>query len=71
MGEAKRRKEALGDQYGKDTYILPWLPITKKQAARFSQWTTRGAWIGIGTLFVIWITVIFIGPSLGWWAVAN
>jgi Protein of unknown function (DUF2839) len=71
MGESKRRKEALGEQYGKDTNILPWLPITKKQAEQFTKWTTRGAWIGIGTLFAIWITVIFIGPSLGWWTVAN
>lgn len=71
MGEAKRRKEALGDKYGQDKYILPWLPVTKTQADRFMKWTTRGAWIGIGTLFVIWITVIFIGPSLGWWTVIN
>lgn len=71
MGEAKRRKEALGDKYGQDKYVLSWLPVTKTQADRFMQWTTRGAWIGIGALFVIWITVIFIGPSLGWWTVVN
>ncbi|TAF12474.1 MAG: DUF2839 family protein, partial [Nostocales cyanobacterium] len=26
MGEAKRRKEKLGDKYGEETRILPWVP---------------------------------------------
>ncbi|MBO9998334.1 MAG: DUF2839 domain-containing protein [Cyanobacteria bacterium SID2] len=69
MGESKRRKAALGEKYGQDPYILPWIPITKKQAEQFVQWTTRGSWIGIGLLAVIWVTVVFIGPSLGWWEV--
>lgn len=71
MGESKRRKEALGEQYGKDSYVLSWLPVTKTQAERFTKWTTRGAWIGIAALFVVWITVIFIGPSLGWWTLVD
>ncbi len=69
MGEAKRRKEALGEEYGKDPYILSWLPITKTQADRFVTLTTRASWVGIGALVVIWIAVRFIGPSLGWWTV--
>jgi hypothetical protein len=71
MGEAKRRKEALGDKYGKEPYIFPWLPITKTQARRFVKWSTRGAWVGIGILVVTWVTVLFIGPTLGWWDVAR
>lgn len=70
MGEAKRRKEALGEKYGQDPYILPWLPVTKKQAEQFVKWSTRGAWVGIAALAVIWVTVIFIGPSLGWWGLS-
>lgn len=69
MGEAKRRKEHLGDDYGKEENILPWLPIRKSQAEKFSTWTTKGAWIGIVFLVVYWITIRFIGPSLGWWQV--
>lgn len=71
MGEAKRKKEALGDKYGQkqDTRILPWIPITKSQAELFVKWTTRGAWIGIGGLVVAWITIRFIGPAFGWWQV--
>ncbi len=65
MGESKRRKTALGDKYGQEPTILPWLPITKRQADEFMKWTTRGTWIGIGLLIVTWITVIFIGPKLG------
>lgn len=69
MGEAKRRKEALGEKYGQEPTILPWMPITKSQAEQFVKWSTRGAWIGIGFLVISWITVRFIGPSFGWWQV--
>lgn len=69
MGEAKRRKRALGDQYGQEERILPWVPISKAQAGAFYQWTTRGAWIGIGLMVLIWVTVRFVGPAFGWWNV--
>jgi len=67
MGEAKRRKEALGDKYGEEQNILPWLPIKKSQAQKFYQITTKGAWIGIGFLVVFWLTIRFVGPAFGWW----
>ncbi len=67
MGESKRRKTALGDKYGQEPTILPWLPVSKRQADEFMKWTTRGTWIGIGVLIVTWVTVVFIGPGLGWW----
>lgn len=69
MGEAKRRKEALGDKYGQDQTIFSWLPITKTQGEKFVQWTTKGAWIGIGIMIAAWVTVRFIGPTFGWWEV--
>ncbi|WP_413168351.1 DUF2839 domain-containing protein [Capilliphycus salinus ALCB114379] len=69
MGDAKRRKEAMGDNYGKEENILPWLPITKKQSEQFVNWTTRGAWVGIGFLIVFWLTIRFVGPAFGWWQV--
>ncbi len=69
MGEAKRRKAALGDQYGQEDRILPWLPLTKSQSEQFMKWTTRGAWGGIGLLVVVWLTVRIIGPGFGWWDV--
>lgn len=71
MGEAKRRKETIGDKYGQEANILPWIPITKTQAQLFVTWTTRGAWVGIGTMVVIWVTIRFIGPAFGWWQVAG
>ena len=70
MGEAKRRKESLGEQYGKEKYILPWIPITKTQADQFMAITTKGAWIGIGVMAAVWVTVRLIGPALGWWQVS-
>lgn len=69
MGESKRRKQALGEQYGKEQPILPWLPLTKTQAKQFYQITTKGAWIGIGLLAFFWITIRIIGPAFGWWEV--
>ncbi|MGD1939471.1 MAG: DUF2839 domain-containing protein [Cyanophyceae cyanobacterium] len=68
MGESKRRKEILGDEYGKEKKtILPGIPVTKQQSRQFMTWTTRGAWIGIGTLAFTWIMIRFIGPAFGWW----
>ncbi|MEH2072190.1 MAG: DUF2839 domain-containing protein [Nostoc sp.] len=71
MGEAKRRKTALGEAYGQETRILPWIPITKTQAQLFISWTTRGAWIGIGVMAAAWLTIRFIGPAFGWWEVVS
>jgi fatty acid desaturase len=71
MGEAKRRKEQLGSDYGKEEKILPWLPVTKRQSEDFVKWTTRGAWIGIFAMISLWVTVRFIGPGFGWWDVAG
>lgn len=67
MGEAKRRKEALGDKYGQEETIVSWLPITKSQAEQFYTWTTKGAWIGIGFLVVSWLVIRLLGPAFGWW----
>ncbi|NEQ34956.1 MAG: DUF2839 domain-containing protein [Okeania sp. SIO3I5] len=67
MGEAKRRKESLGEEYGKETRFISWLPITKSQSQQFMQLTTTGAWIGIVFLVVAWLTVRFIGPAFEWW----
>lgn len=69
MGEAKRRKEALGDKYGEEQNVLPWLPIKKSQAEKLYQISTRGAWIGIGFLVVFWLTIRFVGPAFGWWEI--
>ncbi|MBE9115543.1 DUF2839 domain-containing protein [Lusitaniella coriacea LEGE 07157] len=70
MGEAKRRKESLGDRYGKEDKILPWVPITKAQGEQFVKWTTKGAWIGIGLVAAFWVVVRIIGPAFGWWTVS-
>lgn len=69
MGEAKRRKEALGEQYGQEARFISWLPITKSQSEQFIQLTTTGAWLGIGCLIFAWLTVRFIGPTFGWWQI--
>lgn len=69
MGESKRRKEALGKDYGKEQPINSWLPVTKSQASQFYQITTKGAWIGIGFMVLYWLTMRLIGPAFGWWEV--
>jgi len=69
MGDSKRRKDALGEKYGQEENIYSWLPIKKSQAEQFVNWSTRGAWIGIGILVAYWVVIRLIGPSLGWWQV--
>jgi hypothetical protein len=69
MGESKRRKESIGDEYGKEERIVAWLPITKTQSQDFVKWTSRGSWIGISLLVAWWIVVRFVGPAAGWWVV--
>lgn len=69
MGDAKRRKETLGESYGKEPNIAPWLPVTKTQAQQFVKWSSTGAWIGIGLLIATWVTIRIIGPLFGWWQV--
>ena len=67
MGEAKRRKAALKENYGKEETIFPWLPITKTQSEQFVKWSTKGAWLGIGFLIIFWLTIRFAGPAFGLW----
>jgi hypothetical protein len=67
MGESKRRKEALGEKYGQEERIFPWLPISKSQGEQFVKLTTKGSWVGIGFLVVFWIVIRFVGPAFGWW----
>jgi hypothetical protein len=69
MGEAKRRKKSLGDDYGKEERLYSWLPLTKTQAEQAYNLTTKGAWIGIGIMVAVWVTVRIIGPGFGWWVV--
>jgi hypothetical protein len=72
MGDSKRRRATLGENYGKPQPIVNWLPwLTKEKADQFVSITTTGAWIGIGVMATLWLTVRFIGPSLGWWTLAN
>ena len=80
MGEARRRaaqglppREPKTKTKAVDTSprIVSWFPLTKNQTQRFMEVTTRGAWIGIGAMVLFWITVRFIGPTAGWWSLAD
>ena len=77
MGEARRRtsqglppKQRKPDPKDSER-IVAWLHLTKSQSQQFVALTTRGAWIGIGALVVFWIVVRFIGPTAGWWTLAD
>jgi hypothetical protein len=51
--------------------LVEWLPLTRAQAERFVTLTTRGAWVGIAALLLFWVTVRFLGPTFGWWTLAD
>jgi len=67
MGEAKRRQEALGEDYGKEPNLLSWLPVTKNQLQKLYKIVMKGSWVGIFLVLLSWIVVRFVGPSMGWW----
>ncbi|MCH9715366.1 MAG: DUF2839 domain-containing protein [Cyanobacteria bacterium] len=79
MGEAKRRQiQGLPPKQTKRSKptkpaerVAPWLPLSRDQADRFVAITTKAAWIGIAGLVIFWITVRFVGPSAGWWTLAD
>ncbi|MCP9850614.1 DUF2839 domain-containing protein [Cyanobium sp. Morenito 9A2] len=80
MGEAKRRAEQglpprkrKQESGPKDTSprLVSWLPLSQRQASRFVEVSTQGAWYGIGALALFWVTVRFIGPAAGWWTLAD
>ena len=79
MGEAKRRK-TLGlppKQSNKKTKlddsprIFQWLPLTINQRDTLIKLSIKVSWFGIGGLVILWIVVRFIGPSAGWWTLAD
>lgn len=67
MGEAKRRQK---NPDGRPAAPAPWA-LTPERRQQFVDWTTRGAWIGIGLLLAFWLTLRFVGPGLGWWQLAS
>jgi hypothetical protein len=69
MGEAKRRKEQMGEQYGQPQTSLAGSLFSKGNTEKFVKWTTRGSWVGIGLVAVAWLVIRFVGPSFGWWQV--
>ena len=80
MGEARRRAaqglpprqpQASTKTVDTSPRVVSWLPLTRNQTQQFMAVTTRGAWIGIGGMVVLWITVRFIGPAAGWWTLAD
>lgn len=67
MGEAKRRQEALGNDYGKESKIVSWFPLTKSQLEKIYNLVMKGSWVGVFIVLVSWLVVRFVGPSFGWW----
>ena len=66
MGEAKRRKETLGDRYGQEPNILPGVPIKKSKFQSFLSFFNHG-WFVILIMLLLWSLMDFWGPIFGWW----
>ncbi len=80
MGEARRRaaqglppRQPKANSKTSDTSprVVSWIPLTRNQTQQFVAVTTRGAWIGIGAMVVLWITVRFIEPAAVWWTLSD
>jgi hypothetical protein len=78
MGEARRRSaQGLPPRSQKprsnaqNAADKPWWPLDRSKADQFVSWTTRGAWIGIGSLVLFWVIVRFVGPAAGWWTLSD
>ena len=56
MGEAKRRRELLDKDYGKQSNIF-W---TKANRDKLVRWTIEGLLISVVSLVVLWITFRFL-----------
>jgi Protein of unknown function (DUF2839) len=69
--DPKRASADRAEQSRLEEKILPWTSITRKQADQFVSITTTGAWVSIGILVLFWVTIRFIGPSLGWWVLTG
>ena len=56
MGEAKRRREALGDKYGKTSFLLPpkWR-ISNSLKQKLLEWTKEGVIITLLSLVGLWL----------------
>ena len=79
MGESKRRKK-LGLPPKKNTdktklddspRLFEWLPLTINQRDNLIKLSIKASWFGIGGLVLLWVVVRFIGPSAGWWTLAD
>ena len=79
MGEAKRRK-TLGfppkknnnsNKVDQSPKVFDWLPITVNQKDSLIKLSIKISWFGIGSLVILWVIVRFIGPSAGWWTLAD
>ena len=79
MGEAKRRK-TLGMPSKKNNIkskednsprLFEWLPLTINQRDSFMKLSIKASWFGIGGLVLLWVVVRFIGPTAGWWTLAD
>ena len=79
MGEAKRRK-TLGLPPKNNSFktkiedsprIFEWLPLTINQRDRLIKLSIKASWFGIGVLIMLWIVVRFVGPTAGWWTLAD
>ena len=64
MGEAKRRKEALGDKYGQNSFKLPkkWR-ISNSLKQKLVSWTKEGLIITLLSLVGLWLMFRFFPVS--------
>lgn len=64
MGEAKRRKAALGDRYG-TTGTSPTATDTSNWWKILGLWIVQGLLVGGLSFAIVWLAVKFVFPRFG------
>ncbi len=62
MGEAKRRKEALGNKYGQKSFKLPW-QMSNSLKQKLVEWTKEGLILALLSLVGLWLMFRFFPGS--------
>ena len=66
-----QKKNNTKAKFDESPRLFEWLPLTTNQRDSLIKLSIKTSWFGIAGLVILWIVVRFIGPSAGWWTLAD